>query len=386
VLNIRSFEDRNTNEKVFVIRNFIEVRIPIKHFKKLERKYPLEYIISMGEPRRLLSHVTKRNLEVITKESGIPLLGNPYFGIIDRGTNLLQVRGVTGCNFCCAFCSVDEGKCSKTRITDYVVEPEYLAKCVKDLAKFKGKGVEVHLDGQGEPTLYPYMEELLKRIRKISEVEVISMQTNGSLLNEEKIEMLEKYVDRINLSISALDKRIANILSGVKYPLEKILNVAKKIAESKIDLLIAPVWVPGYNDREIRKIIEFSLSIGAGKKWPPLGIQKYIPYKHGRKVKTKPMSFPQFYSRLKELEKEYGIKLILSPDDFGIEKRERYPSPIRKGEILIGRIVLPGRLKNEKIVSVKERTITVKTNKKVGDYVKFEVVRTSDGIYLGEEV
>ncbi len=386
MLNIRSFEDRNTNEKVFVIRNFIEVRIPIKHFKKLERKYPLEYIISMGEPRRLLSHVTKRNLEVITKESGIPLLGNPYFGIIDRGTNLLQVRGVTGCNFCCAFCSVDEGKCSKTRITDYVVEPEYLAKCVKDLAKFKGKGVEVHLDGQGEPTLYPYMEELLKRIRKISEVEVISMQTNGSLLNEEKIEMLEKYVDRINLSISALDKRIANILSGVKYPLEKILNVAKKIAESKIDLLIAPVWVPGYNDREIRKIIEFSLSIGAGKKWPPLGIQKYIPYKHGRKVKTKPMSFPQFYSRLKELEKEYGIKLILSPDDFGIEKRERYPSPIRKGEILIGRIVLPGRLKNEKIVSVKERTITVKTNKKVGDYVKFEVVRTSDGIYLGEEV
>ncbi len=381
---IRSFED--AGEKVFVIRNFIEVRIPLKHFKKLERKYPLEYIISMGEPRKVISHVTKRNLEIITKESGIPLLGNPYFGVIDRGTNLLQVRGVTGCNFCCAFCSVDEGKCSKTRMTDYVVEPSYLAECVKEIAKFKGRGVEVHIDGQGEPLLYPYMEELLKEIRKIDEVEVVSIQTNGSLLNEEKIGALEKYVDRINMSISAMDKKIASFLAGVKYPLEKILKNARMVADSKMDLLIAPVWVPGYNDREIEKIIEFALEIGAGKKWPPLGIQKYIPYKHGRKVKTKPMSFPEFYSKLRELEKKYSVKLVLSPEDFGIEKRERYPSPISRGEKLRGKIVLPGRLRNEKIVVAKNRTVTVRTNKKLGEYVSFEVVRTHDGIYLGEEV
>ncbi len=381
---IRSFED--AGEKVFVIRNFIEVRIPLKHFKKLERKYPLEYIISMGEPRKVISHVTKRNLEIITKESGIPLLGNPYFGVIDRGTNLLQVRGVTGCNFCCAFCSVDEGKCSKSRMTDYVVEPSYLAECVKEIAKFKGRGVEVHIDGQGEPLLYPYMEEFLKEIRKIDEVEVVSIQTNGSLLNEEKIDALEKYVDRINMSISAMDKKIASFLAGVKYPLEKILRNARMVADSKIDLLIAPVWVPGYNDREIEKIIEFALEIGAGKKWPPLGIQKYIPYKHGRKVKTKPMSFPEFYSKLRELEKKYSVKLVLSPEDFGIEKRERYPSPISRGEKLRGKIVLPGRLRNEKIVVAKNRTVTVRTNKKLGEYVSFEVVRTHDGIYLGEEV
>ena len=381
---IRSFED--AGEKVFVIRNFIEVRIPLKHFKKLERKYSLEYIISMGEPRKVISHVTKRNLEVITKENGIPLLGNPYFGVIDRGTNLLQVRGVTGCNFCCTFCSVDEGKCSKTRMTDYIVEPNYLAECVKEIAKFKGKGVEVHIDGQGEPLLYPYMEELLKEIRKIDEVEVVSIQTNGSLLNEEKIDALEKYVDRINMSVSAMDKKIASFLAGVKYPLEKILKNARMVADSKMDLLIAPVWVPGYNDREIEKIIEFALEIGAGKKWPPLGIQKYIPYKHGRKVKTKPMSFPEFYSKLRELEKKYSVKLVLSPEDFGIEKRERYPSPISRGEKLRGRIVLPGRLRNEKIVVAKNRTVTVRTNKKLGDYVNFEVVRTHDGIYLGEEV
>ncbi len=383
---LRDYTDRKTREKVFVVRNFIEVRIPERQFEKLIRRYPLEYVISMGEPRRVISHVTKRNLEIITKESGIPLLGNPAFGIIDRGTNLLQVRGVTGCNFCCAFCSVDEGKCSKSRITDYVVEPEYLSEWVEKLAEFKGKGVEVHLDGQGEPTLYPYMEEFLDRVSRIKEVEIISMQTNGSLLNEERIEMLERYVDRINLSLSSMDRKVASFLAGVRYPLERILDAARMIAESKTDLLIAPVWVPGYNDRDMEKIIEFALEIGAGKRWPPLGIQKYIPYKHGRKVKTKPMSFSEFYSRLREWEKEYGVKLVLRPEDFGIEKRERYPSPIKKGERLKAKIVLPGRLRNERIAVVKDRTVTVRTQKKVGEYVSFVVTRVHDGIYLGEEI
>ncbi len=383
---LRDYTDRKTREKVFVVRNFIEVRIPERQFEKLIRRYPLEYVISMGEPRRVISHVTKRNLEIITKESGIPLLGNPAFGIIDRGTNLLQVRGVTGCNFCCAFCSVDEGKCSKSRITDYVVEPEYLSEWVEKLAEFKGKGVEVHLDGQGEPTLYPYMEEFLDRVSRIKEVEIISMQTNGSLLNEERIEMLERYVDRINLSLSSMDRKVASFLAGVRYPLERILDAARMIAESKMDLLIAPVWVPGYNDRDMEKIIEFALEIGAGKRWPPLGIQKYIPYKHGRKVKTKPMSFSEFYSRLEKWEKEYGVKLVLRPEDFGIEKRERYPSPIKKGERLKAKIVLPGRLRNERIAVVKDRTVTVRTQKKVGEYVSFVVTRVHDGIYLGEEI
>lgn len=92
------------------------------------------------------------------------------------------------------------------------------------------------------------------------------------------------------------------------------------IANSKIDLLIAPVWVPGYNDDEIPKIIEFALEIGAGKKFPPLGIQKYIPYRFGRKV-GKSMTFREFYDRLRALEREFGVKLVLSPKDFGIEKR-----------------------------------------------------------------
>ena len=380
---IREYED--SGDKVFLLRNFVEVRIPLEHYRKLVRRHSKEYIISFAEPRRVLSHVTGRNLVFVTRESGIPLLGHAAFGLIDRGTNLIQVRCVTGCNLNCIFCSVDEGRRSRTRATDYIVEPEYLVEKLKEVAEFKGRGVEAHIDGQGEPMLYPYIEELLEGISKIKQVDVISMQTNGTLLDEERIDMLEKYVTRINLSISALDKRKANRLAGIKYPLQKVVEAAKMIAESKMDLLIAPVWVPGYNDDEIERIIQFALEIGAGKRYPPLGIQKYIPYRYGRKLK-KVMTFKEFYSRLAKWEEEYGVKLILTPEDFGMEKRPRISQPIRKGERFRARLVAEGRMHGEKLAVVRDRVVTVRTKKRVGEFATFEIVRVHDGIFLAEEL
>jgi|Deesub1362B_J571_1020462.scaffolds.fasta_scaffold11881_2 hypothetical protein len=396
---LREYEERG--EKVFVLRDFIEVRIPSKVYASLIKRKDKEYVISYAEPRRVLSHVTKRNLVFVTKESGIPLMGSSAFGVIDRGTNLIQIRPVCGCNLRCIYCSVDEGKYSRTRATDYVVDPDYLLDWIEEISEFKGRGVEAHIDGQGEPFLYPYMEELLEALSKVKEVEIVSVQTNGVLLSDEKIEKLENYITRINLSLSALEEEVATRLAGVRYPLKRVVEVAKAIAESKIDLLIAPVWVPGYNDAEIPKLIEFALEIGAGKKFPPLGIQKYIPYKFGRKLQGKQgkqgkpqgkfkgkfkgaIPFKEFYRKLRDWEEEYSVKLILKPEDFGMHRRERYPHPIKRGEVLRGRIIAEGRMYGEKLVVAKNRVITVMTDRKIGEYVRFKIVRSKDGIFLGE--
>lgn len=376
------FEEFTENgEKIFVLRNLVEVRFSLEHYRRLRKKFTDEYIISYGEPKKVINRVTGRELVFITKESGIPLFGSVSFGIIDRGTNLIQVRPITGCNLNCIFCSVDEGKLSKSIMTDYIVEPEYLAEKVGEVAKFKGEGTEVHIDGQGEPLLYPYMEELLKKISKIKEVSTISMQTNGTLLDENVIDVLEKYVTRINLSISALDNRKARKIHRGHYNVNKILETARTIAESKTDLLIAPVWIPGYNDDEIEKLIEFALKIGAGKKYPPLGIQKYIKYKHGRKLKNV-ISFNEFYAKLALLEKEYGVKLILKPEDFGMEKRRKIKHPIRKRQRFRAKLVCNGRMFGEKLAIVNERVVTVRTDRKVGEVAGFEIVRDKDGIFL----
>ncbi|HUI39535.1 MAG TPA: radical SAM protein, partial [Methanothrix sp.] len=110
----------------------------------------------------------------VTRQSGIPLVGCLYFGVVDRGTSLLQVRPSCGCNLSCTFCSVDAGPMSRTRATDYEVELDYLLEAVQEIAHFKGPGVECHIDSPGEPMLYPQIAELVRGMKQIDEVAVVS--------------------------------------------------------------------------------------------------------------------------------------------------------------------------------------------------------------------
>jgi hypothetical protein len=382
-VNIREFEDGS--EKVFVVRDFVEVRIPLEKYRQILKRRDKEYIISFGEPRRVLSHITKRELVFVTKESGIPLMGSSAFGVIDRGTNLLQIRPVSGCNLRCIFCSVDEGKNSKTRVTDYIVDPDYLYEWVKKVSEFKGDGIEAHIDGQGEPLLYPYMTELLEQLNRIKEISTISMQTNGILLSERKFEAIEPFITRINLSISSLREEKSSMLAGIRYPVERVKRVAEMIANSRVDLLIAPVWVPGINDEDIEEIIRFALDVGAGRKYPPLGIQKYIPYRFGRRLKNV-ISFTEFYRKLGDWEKEYGVKLILKPEDFGMHRRKRFPHPFRKNDRVDGVVIARGRMRGEMLVESSNRVITVKGEYKTGRHIRMKIVRSKDGIFMGEVI
>src|SRR5512136_2420473 len=187
-----------------------------------------------------MTHVT------ITRKSEIPLMGSVYFGIIDGGTNLLRVRPSCGCNLNCPFCSVDAGPESTTRTTSYEVEMEYLIEAFREIAGFKGNGVECHIDSPGEPVMYPHLPELIAELKKIDEVSTISLQTNGTLLNTAKIAALEGAgLDRINLSLHALDPAIARMLAGVDwFDIDRVTASARAIAQSNIDLLIAPVYIP----------------------------------------------------------------------------------------------------------------------------------------------
>lgn len=324
----------------------------------------------------------------INEETKVPLLGSIYFGVIDRGTNLLQVRASNSCNLNCSFCSVDAGPESKTRINHFQVELNYLLKTVKKIVEYKNvKDIECHLDSTGEPMIYPEIIKLAEKLKKIPGVKTTSLQTNGTLLTKEKIKKFEKAkLDRINLSINSMNPKFAREISGVSwYDIEKIKDSAKEIAKSKIDLLIAPVYLPKINDSEIPKIIEFAQSIGAGKKFPSLGIQKFEKYKYGRKpTGIKIQSWWKFYNKyLIELEKEYNTKLILRPENFGIYKVKPIPKTMKKNEKVNVEIVCPGWIKNEMLGIAKGRTISIlNCNKKSGG-IKVKIVSNKHNIYVG---
>ena len=339
-----------------------------------------DHILSEGFDN-LKNQLNNKRTIYIHQNSGIPLIGSIYFGIVDRGTNIIELRPSTGCNLNCTYCSVDEGKGSKKQV-DYVVELEYLLNEFKALAEIKKCDIEAHINTQGEPLLYPRLVELVKSLSSIKSVKTISMDTNGTLLTKDVVDKLtDAGLTRFNLSLNAIDEKIAGKMAGMPYNSKKVMKIAEYILK-KTDLIIAPIWLPGYNDDEIPKIIEFAVKIWEGKSAPKIGIQNFLDYKFGRNP-VKSMSFDTFYKKLKELEVEYNIRLISSPEDFNIKQAASLPIPFKKGEITKAKVICPGRLRNEMLAVAKGRVISIPNCDKAEGVVKIRITRTKHNIFIG---
>lgn len=329
-----------------------------------------------------------KKLIKIPKDAEIPLVGLIQIGIIDRGTNLLQIRPTSICNLNCPFCSTDSGPFSKFHKTEYEVDLNYLTEWLKELIKFKGK-IHAFIDSVGETLTYKKIVELVQEISEM-EVESIAIETNGTLLTESFVdELREAGLQRINLSIHSLNETLAKRLAGDEsYDIEKILEIAKYISESGIELLVTPVWIPGVNDEEIPRIIEFVKSINKNKRWPFLGIQKYEIHKYGRKIeKVKALSWWKFFRKIEEWERDFKVKLRIRPEDFGIRKTKIYPIVFEKGEKVKVKVLAPGWMENEMICVARNRSLTVvKCEAEVGDEIKVRILRNKHNLYIAEKI
>lgn len=325
-----------------------------------------------------------KQLVKIIEGSGIPLIGTIMFGIIDRGTNLLQIRPTTVCPLNCPFCSTDSGRFSKTRQADYEVDLEYLLKWVKEAVDFKKTKIEANIDSVGEPMSYPKIIELIQKLSKIKGIYRVSMQTDGLLLSKEKIDKINKAeLYRLNLSVHSLDDRKAKILTGTEsYDINKIKELAEYITKNTgIELLLAPVWIPNINDKDIEEIIEFAKSIGAR-----LGIQKYEVYKYSRKMKkAKHDNWWRFYKKLGELEKKHNMHLKISKKDFNVLPAERIPTKLEIGEKVNAKIVAPGWINNQMLAVANNRCITINNcNAEIGSTINIRIIENKNNIYIGE--
>jgi uncharacterized Fe-S cluster-containing radical SAM superfamily enzyme len=308
------------------------------------------------------------NTIYVDQNSAIPLYGVDFIGVIDRGTNVIEIKPLNLCNLKCKYCFVSAGDYD----TNFIVNSDYLVEKVRNIVVIKGNhGIEIHIAPYGEILLYPELDNLLKKLWTIKGIEIISMQTNGLLLNTQLIKNLEENkLSRINISLNTLNQKKAEYLCNCKnYNMNNLIKNIHTLLNTKIDILLAPVWFPGENDKDIKEIIKFTINLrnqGFSEKKIQLGIQKYLIYKTGRKLKKiRPKSWGYFYKQLSKLEKKYNIKLKLGPKDFGIQKRKvGIPLNYRKGDIIKLTIVSKGRWPNECIGKIhKDIGIKILLNK-----------------------
>jgi uncharacterized Fe-S cluster-containing radical SAM superfamily enzyme len=316
------------------------------------------------------------NIVYVDEKSQIPLYGIDFMGIIDRGTNVIEIKPITLCNLKCKYCFVSAGDYN----TNFIVDSNYILTKIREIVRIKGNyDIEIHFAPYGEILLYTELNDLIKKLWKIEGIKTISLQTNGLLLNDKIInELNDVNVSRINISLNTLDQEKANFLCNIhNYDVDKLLKNIRLLLETEINVLLAPVWFPGENDDDIEEVIKFILDLrksGYSEKKIQIGIQKYLIYKTGRKLKKiRPKSWDYFYKQLSTLEKKYDIKLKLGPRDFGIHKRKTVAFlNIKKNDFINLEIISKGRWKREYIGKIdKNFGIKLLLNEPVSELEKF---------------
>ena len=369
-----SLEDFNSEfGETEIFSNSIE--IPLNE-EKASRKFNFFLLKNMGF---LTNKLNGRRAVYIHRNSGIPLIGNISFGIVDRNSTLIEIKPITSCVLNCIYCSLSEG--SEEKAVDFFVECEYLTEKAQEIVEFKGiKDIEFHINAQGEPMLYSRIVDLVEGLAQIDGVSRISMDTNGLMLDKKKIDALcLAGMTQFNVSLNAIAPSLAEKISGIKgYNIDKILENCRLIAKHK-KLLLAPILLAGINELEIPKIIEFGKKLDA-----KIGVQNFLEYKGGNNP-AKQLGWEKFYDLLKGYEKKHEVKLILEAQDFNIKKARELPNPFHVDETCEAEIICRGRYPNEAIAALRDRNITVITRKKSGK-VRFKIARNKHNIILGKEV
>ncbi len=318
----------------------------------------------------------------------LPLVGHIAFGIIDRGTNLLQVRPYSACHLSCIFCSVDAGPNTKTRIADFIVDIDYMLEWIWYVVSHKvSRKIHVLIDGVGEPLLHPEIDRLVAGLRENERIGEIAAETHGAILNEDLVRRLsEAGISRLNISIDSLDAEKASMLSGARwYNVERVAGMALYANSLGVDVMITPVWIPGVNDRDIEEIVLWAKKNIRNRSSPVLGIQKYVIHKRGRKIPgvVEP-SWESFYSFLESLERRTGVRLRISPQDFGVRLDKTLPITMDVGDKVTVKIYSRGWLRGEIIGYARARVVTIVGLIDPGDGVEIRarIISNRDNIYL----
>lgn len=379
---LRSYTTKIAKEELAAIAPFKitsphEITFENIPVKRAETKF---FAILTKSFENLTTKLTGNPVTYIHRNSGIPLIGNVAFGIVYRGSSIIEIKTNNGCNLDCVYCSISEGLSSKKH--DFVIEKDYLLDELEKLLDFIDEPVEIHIGVQGEPFLYGDMENLIEDLQLMEQVHTISIDTNGTLLSKAIIDRLAHCNKlQLNLSLDSVDEETAKDVAGVKNYNVKHVKEIISYASQKLKVIVAPVLTLGYNEGEMEKIVLFVKSLPVQ---PILGIQNFLRYKTGRNP-GKEMPWEQFYTLLEKLEQKHNIKLRLDKTDFAVRETKELPKPFQEGDIVPAIIKAPDRFPNSILAVAKDRTISVPSCHFQKDKkIKVKILRDKHNIFVGK--
>ncbi len=175
----------------------------------------------------------------------------------------LRISVIDRCNFRCVYCmpretfGANHQFLPSKKILSYD-EIETIAR------QFVALGVKkIRLTG-GEPLVRPKLPELVSRLAKLPGLDDISLTTNGSLLTRENAQQLKDAgLNRITISLDALDDATFMAINDVKFPVQQVLDAIENTNTVGFDSIkINMVVKKGINEHSVLPMAEFFRGTG----------------------------------------------------------------------------------------------------------------------------
>ena len=163
-----------------------------------------------------------------------------------RTIEYLRISVTDRCNFRCLYCMPEEGLpwLPKSEILSY----EEIAEIVGQLAPMGLRRIRIT---GGEPTIRPNLDELIRMLRAVPQVEDIALSTNGARLPKIAELYRDAGLDRVNISADSLrpDRIAAIARRNLGFDPVEAASAARAAGLEPIKLNV--VVMRGINDDEI---------------------------------------------------------------------------------------------------------------------------------------
>src|SRR5256884_3490387 len=169
---------------------------------------------------------------------------------LGRSLRDLRVSVTDRCNFRCVYCMPKDvfGR-------DYPFLPHSDLLTFEEITRlarlFEAHGVQkIRLTG-GEPLLRKRLERLIEMLKGVGEID-LTLTTNGALLAHKARELKAAGLDRVTVSLDALDDGIFRAMNDMDFPVAKVLEGIDAAADAGLaPIKINMVVKRGVNEREI---------------------------------------------------------------------------------------------------------------------------------------
>lgn len=197
------------------------------------------------------------------------------------------------CNGKCVYCFTNSNS-SKEELT--------LSNLFTLLEKLKIEGIKNISVGGGEPFISKNIFEFLKKANKLGFI--VSITTNGSLLNKSNMSLLKKYKVKMTLSLDSINDETHSQLRK-NLPLNEILINLENISSipELLDNLSIRMTVTKLNIGQIDDIIELCKKIGVKK----LKINSINSFGRGKMCKELIPKFEDFRRLILELKNNLSL-------------------------------------------------------------------------------